>query len=202
MEETRTMTTSAGGVKAGTPPASDDVRAPDLLGPPVRNDEAIRKVADQPKQASPDDMQDALEWFLADDDTEADPVFPIELNVSTDPAVKQWITWHVKPMQSTRIDALRRTFQVAGNREQRRKGMGADLDAARFNAALVYEATVKPDLNVAIEQGKFVDGAQAVLHRFRNKPLLVDQIAGQILYISGGDDEDMRIPRELRAAGN
>jgi hypothetical protein len=41
-----------------------------------------------------------------------------------------------------------------------------------------------------------------VLHRFRNKPLLVDQIAGQILLVSGGDDEDVRTAREIRAAGN
>lgn len=183
------------------PEPSEDLRAPDLLAP-VRDDEVVRKVADQPRDATPEDHMDALEWFLADDDEEGDPVFPVEINVSTDPDRKKWVTWKVKPIASQRIDTLRRVFQVPGNREQRRKGMGSDLDAAKFNAALVFESTVSPDLSVPIAQGKFADGAQLVLHRFRNKPLLVDQIAGQILYISGGDDEDMRVPRELRAAEN
>jgi hypothetical protein len=116
----------------------------------------------------------------------------------------------IKPVGSERIDHLRRQFTVStGNRAQRRRrnqGQSQELDGAKFNAQLVYEATVDPDLETVFNAkkgpGSWQYGFELVIHRFRFKPLLVDQIAGQILEYSGGDDEAIRTATEIKAAGN
>jgi hypothetical protein len=185
-------------------PEAEDIRTPGP--PPMQRAEAeadaLGVVANSPRTATDEEKQSALEWFMADDDEATDPTYPLEVNVSTDPGRPRWITWRIKPVASTRIDYLRRTFTMPVNREQRRKGAMGDLDASKFNAALVFESTVDPDLSIPMGQGKFADGAQLIMHRFRNKPLLIDQIAGQILFYSGGDDDDLRIARDVKAAGN
>lgn len=165
----------------------------------AETDALLRKASDQPKSLTPDEAQSTLDWFMAEQDEEAEPHYTIEINVSVEPGKEDFKPWVIKPMHSERIDMLRRTFQVQGNRQQRRTGV-ADLDLAKFNAALVFEATVDPDLSIPLQQKGFADGAQLVQHRFRFKPLLVDQIAGEVLRISGGDDEDLRTAREVRAA--
>lgn len=166
--------------------------------------EAMKLVADSPGSATPEQKQDALDWLLADDEEseEETPVYPLEINVSTNPREPKWVTWHIKPIASGRLDQLRRMFQVPVNRQQRRAGQQADLDASRFNAALVFEATVYPDLIEVMNKKGERNGAEYVMNRFRNKPLLVDQIAGEVLQRSGGDEADVRDATEIRAAGN
>lgn len=162
----------------------------------------LRKVAQHPRTTTDDEKQSTLDWFLQDEGgDEMEPHYKIEINVSTDPGREDFKPWVIKPIPSPRIDMIRRACTVAPNRAARRRTSGGqDLDAARFNATLVYEGTVDPDLTVPLKAGKFTDGAQLVLHRFRFKPLLVDQIAGQILEYSGGADEDVRTALEVKAA--
>lgn len=196
-------TGAAGAVQA--PPAD----TPDLkkVGSTSGNalsagDEAVRQVANHVKQASAEDMQDALDWFMADEDEAEDPTYTVEINISTDVGRPKWIKWTIRPIPSQRIDFLRRTFTMPVNRAMSRRGQQGELDAARFNGALVFEATVDPDLKIPLAQKGFADGSQLVIHRFRQKPLLVDQLAGQVLFYSGGDDEDVRAVRDVRAVKN
>lgn len=165
----------------------------------LTDEQLIARAAEKPKSLSEEQKQSTLDWFLEEQGDEVEPHYTIEINVSTEPDNPNYKVWVIKPIESSRIDILRRTFQVQGNRQQRRTGQ-ADVDMARFNAALVFEATVDPDLTVPLQQKQFADGAQLVQHRFRFKPLLVDQIAGEVLRISGGDDEDLRTAREVKAA--
>lgn len=208
--ETDDSTERATSVLAPPPPAPDVRSAPPRATRPAElGEDAVKKMeaVDTRRRDAVDPVvaTDALEWFLADEGSEetSEPVYPIEINVSTNPTAPEWVQWHVKPMQSQRIDFLRRTFQMPVNREQRRRGEQGELDGAKFNAALVFEATVYPNLVDVLERtGKFRDGVELVLHRFRAKPLLVDQIAGQVLFYSGGDSDDVRTAREVKAAGN
>lgn len=202
--EEETQHDAATAVAEKSPPASEDIRTP---GPPDMSRgeveaDVLSTVANAPRTATDEEKQTALEWFMADDEEATDPTYALEVNVSTDPDNPTFIVWRIKPVASSRIDFLRRTFTMPVNREQRRKGAMGDLDASKFNAALVFESTVEPDLSIPMETGKFRDGSQLVMHRFRNKPLLLDQIAGQILFYSGGDDDDLRVARDVKAAGN
>lgn len=188
-----------------TLPDPADVRITDE-GPGIHPDELppeVEAVAQRGDKTDPQEKQDALDWFLAEDSGEAvEPVYTIQINVSTDVERPRWLDWQIKPIPSQRIDYLRRTFSMQPNREQRRRGQSADLDAARFNAALVFEATVYPDLEQPLRTKGFRDGAELITWRFRQKPLLVDQIAGEVLQRSGGDEADLRTATEVRAAGN
>lgn len=187
---------------SSTTTPSDDVRVTGE-GPGMHPDELppeVERVAQHADQTEPQEKQDALDWFLAEDSGDAvEPTYTIQINVSTDIDHPQWIDWQIKPIPSQRIDYLRRTFSMQPNREQRRRGQTADLDAARFNAALVFEATVYPDLEQPLRTKGFRDGAELITWRFRGKPLLVDQIAGEILQRSGGDEADLRTATEVRA---
>lgn len=173
-------------------------------GKPRGDRDAVDKIGEarNPKAVDRETAQDALDWFMADEGEEADPVYTIEVNVSTDLTHPRVIAWQFKPMGSERIDVLRRMFSVPLNRDQRRSGQVAELNTARFNAALVFESTVNPDLQAALATRGESDGARLVTHRFRHKPLLVDQIAGQILEMSGGNEEDVRTAKEVVAAKN
>jgi hypothetical protein len=173
-----------------------------------RERDVIDEVATQGVKNDPNRARNALEWFLADEEEdESPPHYPLDLNVGTKPGEENVIRWVVRPVMSTRIDELRRAHQTqSGNRQQRRRGAaGPELDVARFNAALVFEATVEPNMAEVLEKKKTkegVSGADVVLWRFRHKPLLVDQIAGEILRVSGADEDDLREAREVIAAKN
>lgn len=196
---TRTMEAPQAKAPAGQPAGST---GKDEDGPDV-----VDRVAREGVQRDALRSAEALEWFLSDEGEEDGPVtHPLDINVGR-PGEERWIQWVVTAVQSTRIDELRRAHvQETGNRQQRRRRQAAEqLDVARFNAALVFEATISPDMTKVIQakglkQG--ASGADAIMWRFREKPLLIDQIAGEILRISGADEDDLREAREVIAAKN
>lgn len=188
--------------------AVEDAEA--LNGPVGLTDEQLlNAAANKPSALSDEEKQSTLDWFLDDgaEGSEIEPLYRIQIDVSTNPEVQDFKDWVIKPVPSERIDYLRRQFSIVqGNRDQRRRrgALGTELDAAKFNGQLVFEATADPDLEEVMRRkpGAWTAGWELVVHRFRFKPLLVDQIAGQILTYSGGDDEAVRTATEIKAAGN
>lgn len=162
-------------------------------GRDTQREQIQRAAAAKPQHMPADAQQSTFDWFMEgyDEQGSVEPRYPFEINVSTDPNEDKKMTWWLKPIDSTRIDELRKLCELPTNREQRRRG-DIQIDNARFNAFLVFEATVDPDLREAAQRKNEMDGSKLVRWRFRFKPLLVDQIAGHVLLISGGDDEDMQ----------
>jgi hypothetical protein len=155
--------------------------------------------ADEPGDLSAEQVQDATDWFLADDEEEV-PVNVIEINVGV--AKPKWVRWTVRAIDRDRIRQLR---EQATNRAGRRSG-GAP-DDMRVNLLIATEGSVvdwTDERMLAYKKkdgtpGKFIDPVDAIRYRFRFKPGLIDQIAGEVLSTSGYDDEDVR---EVAAAGN
>lgn len=165
------------------PSEQSDREGRELLDAAARAGKGREKLTDGEKA-------DALEWFLSDtpqDDEDASDT--IELNVGTRRRPK-WIEWEI---QSVDRDLLRKIRRDSSQQSRRQRVMGqTDIDADRANLRIVVEGTIKPDLRAAAQQLGLVDPADAVKRRFARKPGLIDQIAGEIMSISGFDDEDVR----------
>jgi len=175
-----------------------EVLSPDGVAPVDPYPPAIKKAAADEK-LSDEEHADALDWFLGDDDedTEEFPVKKLQINVSVTDRPK-WIEWHIRPLNADEMRQIERLS--VGNRADRRSGVQGD--ATKQNLLIVVEATVFPDLREAA-LGKGIQDATYVLkHRFRAKPGLLTQIAGEVMLFSGFDSDDVREAVEVRASGN
>lgn len=147
------------------------------------------------KKLSPKQAQDALEWFLSDEDQD----FTTELNLNVgSPANPKWVKWEIKTVDMDTLRRIRRQSQ-AGSRAQRRGAQAGEIDEVEANLRIVLEGTVSPDIYAAAKQKGDVDPAETLKRRFSHKPGLIGQISGEIMSISGYDDEDVR---EVDAAKN
>lgn len=200
--------------RVGTPHPAADPREPqdsprrvsrtDDDAEPREGDELLEAAArigsnDKSRETlSEDEQADALEWFLSPESE--DVTDDIELNVGTARKPK-WIKWTIQTVDRDELRRIRRQSREQGNRRERRRaaaiGQGTELDADAANLRIVVEGTVYPDLRAAAKQMNLVDPADAVRRRFRKKPGLIDQIAGEVMSLSGYDDEDVR---EVQAA--
>lgn len=161
---------------------------------PATGPDLIKKLAD-PKgaeKASEGEKMDALEWFLSDDSDAF--THTMELNVGT-PNKPKWIGWEMKPVDLDTLRRIRR--QAAGNRKSRRDNNG-EIDEVEANLRIVVEGTVSPDMKEVAKAKGILDPADALRFKFQHKPGLLGQIAGEIMALSGYDDEDLR---EVDAAG-
>lgn len=159
----------------------------DAQRPPRSGPEVIAAVANDEKNVREDEVGDALDWFLADD--AADYTYELELNVGP-PRRPYWVTWVIKPVD---LDTLRRIRKEAtgGNRAQRRARDTGEIDEVEANLGIVIAGTVSPDLKVAAQQEQRPPD-ELLRIKFARKPGLLGQIAGEIMGISGYDDEDVR----------
>lgn len=133
------------------------------------------------------EKQDALEWFLAaEDDTDLTHTFQINVGGPTE---KKWVDWTIKPVD---MDRLRRIRQKAQQQQSRRSRAQGEFDGLAANVAIVVEGTVSPDLRTAAKQLNAIEPGMVVRSRFAHKPGLLDQIAGEIMSLSGYDDDDVR----------
>lgn len=136
---------------------------------------------------SDEEKQDALEWFMAtEDDTELTHTFQINVG---GPTQKKWVEWTVKPVDMDRLRRIRQKSQQQINRRRQQQG---DFDEVAANVAIVVEGTVAPDLRQAAKQLNAIEPGLVVRSRFAHKPGLLAQIAGEIMSISGYDDDDVR----------
>jgi hypothetical protein len=180
---------------------------------PEAETDLLRDTADNIEEMDAADVAQTRDWFLSGKEVGRAPHFPVRFDVrhTSDP---EWHTFVCRVLDPGEIDSLREQCmkEEATNRRERRsmRGLMKSFDNRRYNALLVFTAMVDPDPQEMIrqlqEQGKTwaVDGADLILRRFSFKPLLVEQIAGQVLRASGGDEDDVKGGRDLveRAAGN
>jgi hypothetical protein len=170
MEASTTAAAGADGVRNSVQPSPASA-----LPDSIDKLSAGRKVTDE-------ERLDALDWFLSDEDEDAEITHTLEINVGS--ATKdRWVEWVIQPIDS---DELRRIQQLGQNRSQRRRGATpADPDMAETNRRIVIAGTVHPDLRDAAQRKGVADPSVALNHRFRHRPGVVAQIAGEILALSG-----------------
>jgi hypothetical protein len=160
--------------------------------PPAEGLDAVEAAANAALghgKLKPEEQVEALEWFLSPtDDTDLSHTFEINVGSPTQP---KWTKWTIKPVDMEKLRKIRRQSQQTGNRRERRSGSG-EFDEMTANVQIVVEATVYPDLRDAARTLGIVDPATAVRTRFSHKPGLLTQIAGEVMSLSGYDDEDVR----------
>ena len=141
--------------------------------------------ADKPVGAA--EASSALEWFLSEEPEEdVEQTHTIELNIGVGDQEK-WITWIVRPIDSDELRRIQRQTAVL-----RRRGRQDDLAVDQLgNLKVIIAGSVEPDIQaIADAQGKQAEAV--LLKRFVKKPGLIAQLAGQIMALSGFDDEDVR----------
>lgn len=194
-------------------PASDILTAANNGGTVDSRRSAVNEVAKarQPEKVPPEMQADALEWFLADDEGEFEK--PLKLNVGgpvdedgqplkADTNPPKWIEWTIRPLDLDTIRRIRRQSQRSDNRRQRRAGQG-EFDDTLFNLGVVVEATVYPDLRAAAQRKDMADPRKALELRFQRKSGLVGQIVGEVLDLSGYNEDDVQeATSPVQAAGN
>lgn len=169
--------------QASPPSSADGERStPEVLSA------AARLANGRKEDFTTEEVVDALEWFLSDVD-EGDEVHEFQINIGT-MKHKRWVTWGVRPVDPDKIRRIRRASQ-GGNRLARRTGQG-EFDEVQANVAIVVEGTVEPNVRAAAKDKGLVAPEDWVKAKFRHKPGLLTQIAGEIMACSGYDDDDIR----------
>lgn len=170
-----------------------DIREPEDEDRPETGPELIDRAA-KGKLKTQDEANAALDWFLSDDPSqEGELTRTIQINVGGDQ--ERFIDWTIRAIDLDTLRRIRRT--VAGTRAQRRSG--GELDEVAANLSIVVEGTVNPNLVEAAKRLGIASPTTALKSRFRHKPGLIGQIAGEILSLSGYDEEDVR---EVAASKN
>lgn len=164
---------------------SDELEGADLISAAAKG-----------KKLSDSETQDALEWFLSDEDDNFTQELKLNVGSHSDP---KWITWEIKPVDLDTLRRIRQQAQAAVSRANRRAGQVGEIDEVEANVRIVIEGTASPDLLAIAQQKGDVDPATTLKRRFSHKPGLIGQISGEIMSISGYDDEDVR---EVDAAKN
>lgn len=175
--------------------STEDVDAPGI--PDAVKDAAARRQMDRPTADA------ALEWLLSDED-DGEVTKDVQINLAGGLG-ERWITWKLRSVDREILRSIQRT--VTGNRAQRRGG--GEADAGQANLRIVACATVEPDLVEAAKRRNIQEGPdpmfapmQLLAWRFRGRPGLIDQLAGEVLNLSGYDEEDLRSGVMIEAAKN
>jgi hypothetical protein len=139
------------------------------------------------KPVTQGEASSALEWFLSEEPEEdEEQTHTIELNVGVGDQ-EHWIRWVVRPIDSDELRRVQRQTAVL-----RRRGRQDDLAIDQLgNLKVIIAGSVDPDIQTLADQkGKAPEAI--LLSRFVKKPGLIAQLAGQIMALSGFDDEDVR----------
>lgn len=155
---------------------------------PQRPTPEVLKALEADKAISRPEASSALEWFLAEDPEESEEetaTHTIEINVGV--GVERWISWVVRPIDDDELRRIQRQSAV-----MRRRSRQDDVAIDQLgNARVIVQGSVDPDIEqIAAQQNK--DPVAVVMKRFKKKPGLIAQLAGQIMALSGFDDEDVR----------
>jgi hypothetical protein len=156
-----------------------------------------------PPELSDEEQADATAWLLSSFEGEQGPTIQhLRLNVGSREAPK-WIPWTVRGLQRDAIAKIREQAEgKTGRRRGADLGLLGDPEAAfRGNLRLVQMGTVEPDIAaLAAQKGTppewFLRGA------FAEKGGLIDYLAGEILALSGFDEDAVEDALVVRAAGN
>lgn len=129
----------------------------------------------------------ALEWFLSEDpdeETEATHILEINVGIGENP---KWVRWVVRPIDTDELRRIQRTTSAL-----RRRGRQDDLAIDQLgNLKIIIAGSVDPDVET-LARDRGVTPEAMLQKQFRTKPGLIAQISGQIMALSGFDDEDVR----------
>lgn len=184
-----------------------------LSGQPLRDlgDGSAANVAPSPsgavrasaqKVGSPSQQSAALGWFLdTTPDEHAVETRTLQLNFGTSSDPK-WVDWTIRPVGIDTMRAIR--SRAAGSRAVRRTG---NVDEYRVNLEVVVAGTADPDIKEATRilhaEGRAPnDPAEVLKQKFQAKPGFIAQIAGEIMTLSGFDEDDVKEAEAVAAAGN
>ncbi len=195
---------------AASPTTEPEELSGRLDGAPIepRLPDAVLDAAEEkPSDIPAETRMDALDWLLSDtplnaDGSVKDGIEWLDLDVSMPMEPPRWITWGIRPIDGQELADARRRGR--GNRQQARlqQKMGQDQDSRESEFWIITVATVHPDL-VRASQKKHgaADPTVILKDMFRYKPGLITQLVGEVMLISGFDDDQMRAA-EVKAAGN
>lgn len=177
------------------PPRSRNAKPP--KPEPETPSELIRAAAEG-DELSDGAAQDAMELFLGAEEVEVEPT-PLKLNLGTKQTPK-YVEWHIVPIEDREITRIRNQARTQGTRAQRRRGE-AEVDESLVARRIVAKATVKPDLAVLGKRIHMADPSDVIYAYFKKfgKTGLITQISGEVLSISGWDDDDIQ-EMEVEAA--
>jgi hypothetical protein len=138
------------------------------------------------------DLETVQEWLLSDEAEVNTRKLRVRLGGPDDnPIIAPWF------IRAIGIDVIRSAErEAAGANRAARRGQTAQYDELRANLRIVVEGTHTPDLKELAQQKGLRDPATLVERKFKYRPGVIAQIAGEIMALSGFDQED------VRAAGN
>lgn len=153
---------------------------------------------------SPTAESEALAWFLSADEIPA--TITLDVNVGT-PHVKKVIPWTLRAIDSETLKKARKMAEEGGGRaairRARQSGATPEIDGAEANARILVAGSVDPDFYVAAKTlidatpgerahpDRDTDAVMLLRARLSHKPGLIDQLAMEVLSLSGYDDDDI-----------
>jgi hypothetical protein len=188
--------------EGGQPPQRGDLREPqpelkDLreAGGEPKTGSAAVKAAAQGEKLRPQESASALDFFLqAREQDSGTRTKALQLRVG-----EGWFDWVIRPVDMDTMRSIRR--RAMDTKQARRTG---DVDENRVNLAMVVAGTVEPNLQAEAKEAhaKGVgppDPAEILRMMLADKPGYIAQIAGEIMSLSGFDDEDVREAEQVEA---
>lgn len=155
---------------------------------------------EQARELTKDEVLDATEWLLDDEDDEVEPKMKT-FTITLRPGTK--IKWTLRALSGQEFKQARNA--VMGNREQRRKliqeGDPSGMDETKYHTLIVAQATVSPDLG-DVAKAKKTHPVAIVEHRFRYLPGVLADMAGYVNELSGYDPDLVEEAVAGAAAGN
>lgn len=157
---------------------------------------------------TPEAQASALDWFLSDE--EVPMSYKLLVNIGP-PDEKVEVDWTITAISSDTLKAARAAARE-GNRNRRRgiaaAGVPAEIDELEMNSRIIVAGSIDPNLieaakarmdrarsggmQVPEHPDPMTPAVQLLQNRLKHKPGLIDQIAMEILRISGYDDDDIR----------
>jgi hypothetical protein len=141
-------------------------------------------------------VHDATEWFMSDEE-EIEGFKDFDLNVGQQ--TPKWVRFRAGALLRERINEIREqnTATVTDPRTGRDE---KKINEAGVNLRIAAEGLLIPNLKDPktrrVRGQDYMDPADALTARFAHKPGLIDQITGEVIDVSGYNDDDKR---EVRA---
>lgn len=159
-------------------------------------EEGTKKAVDPGEQAvhnvtagstNAEDLANATSWFLSDEDAGVMGERTFGLNVAAQG--EHVIEWTVRAISREQIRQIRKLARPARMRASANAG---EIDDMKANLGIACAGTLTPDLNEMAARIGVKDIPEMLKRRFSHKPGLIDQIASEVLTVSGYDEDDVR----------
>lgn len=172
---------------------------------PAADDAAglIREAAEGRTPRREDDarMQSAADFLLGAFNAPKQITHTLRVNVGGVGGKAEFIEWTIKALPGELVRKIREDAEAL---VRRAGATGAGATSASFQAAVRYviEASTNPDVKGLAKQQGIANPADFLEEALHNKQGLIEQISGQVLALSGYDNDDVQDALEVRASGN